>query len=212
MYSRGMVALPVIDDVYRVLFHWAATGGQTAANVMHFKAPTLSASAVASQIDASVTQNMWSNVLSTATVGYIQVTKLDGSSATYQLATSGTKWQGAAGGTDFVPNVSTVVSLRTGQRGQRHRGRVFLPFQSETNIANGVRTDSLSGGQTDWNTFLNAMATGLAPLHVASYGHSEYVKNHTIVTNSWTPDSTVVLTATVEQTLATQRRRQSRLR
>lgn len=167
---------------------------------------------MANLLDLTVTQNMWVNVQNTCSVNYMQVTKLDGIGATYQQATTGSKWTGGDGSGDWVPNVATVVSLRTGQRGQRHRGRLYLPFQGELNISNGVNTSSIVAGQTAWANFLAGMATGLGPMVVATYGHSEYVKNHQIVTHTWTPDSTPVLTATVEATLATQRRRQTRLR
>lgn len=204
--------LPVIANTYRCAINWTHGSGQKASNVMHFRAPTLDAVGVANAIDSNVTTNMWNNVLAAATVTSLYVTKLDGVAASYIKTTSGAKWSGTAGASDWAPNVASIVSFRTAKRGQRNRGRIYLPFQAETNTTAGVLPAGVAANQTAWNTFLTAMATATCSLVVASYGRSEYIKNHQLVTAVWTPEANDVTSIVVETTLGTQRRRQSRLR
>lgn len=207
-----MVTLPSIADTYRCQMFWRHSNGQSAANVMHFHKAGSSAALLAAALDANVTANMWANVSGSASVAELHVTPLDGISATYVLAVSGAKWTGAGGVGDEVPQAAAVVSLRTTQRGQRHRGRLYLPFQNEANIANGSLVGSLATFQTAWNSFQTAMTGAGFILCIASYGHSEYVKNHQVVTRTWAAFTTDVNAIILEQTLGTQRRRQSRLR
>jgi len=189
--------LPIITNIYRVALIWTGPSGQHAVNVMHFSRASSSASAVASAIDASVTSAMWTDIQNGWSVNQLQVTPLDGSSATFLLAVTGAKWTGTTAG-DFVPGASAIVSLRTGLRGRSHRGRIFRPGIAEASMSNGqLTTGSVATTQTAWNTFLTTVTTAGATPVVASYLHQ-------------TADS--VTSYLCELVLGTQRRRQSRLR
>lgn len=189
--------LPVIADTYRVALNWVHTNGQHAVNVMHFYRTSSTAVAVATALDANVASGMWLGVSSGAHVSSIEVTALDGASATYVLGTSGAKWTGSATGDVLVP-FSVVVKLSTGNRGRSNRGRVFLPLVGASNITAGVWTTAgLATSQTAWNTFLTAMTTATTFPVVASYKLAS---------------QRFVTSFLVEATLGVQRRRQERLR
>jgi len=207
-----MVGLPTIADTFRCALKWSHTNGQTAVNVMHIHAPTKTPADVASGLDANVTAAMWGFVNVGASVNELQVTKLDGSSATYLLAVSGAKWTGGTTSGDFTPALAMCVSARTGLRGRRNRGRLYLPYISESVASNGSASSAVTSCQSAWDTFLSTMtAAGLTPC-IASYGFSQYRKGTTVITNTWTPTQNAITKYTVESILATQRRRQGRLR
>lgn len=189
--------LPIITNIYRVALNWTGPGGQHAVNVMHFSRAGSNAAAVASAIDASVTSAMWTDVQNGWSVTSLEVTPLDGSSATYTLAVTGAKWTGTTAG-DFTPGAAALVSLRTNLRGRSHRGRIYRPGIAEASQTNGqLTTGSVATTQTAWNTFLTTVTTAGATPVVASYLHQ-------------TADA--VTSYLCELVLGTQRRRQTRLR
>lgn len=188
--------LPVIADTYRVALNWTGPSGTHAVNVIHLLKSGTTAASIASTMDANVTTNMWNNVSASAQVTSLQVTPLDGSSATYVLNTTGAKWTGPNVGTDFAPAVANVISLRSNFRGRSKRGRVYMPYQAEAGMSNGVNGNTALS-QTAWNNWLAAMiAAGAQPV-IASYKLASQVPITAII---------------VESVLGTQRRRQSRLR
>lgn len=191
-----MATLPVIPDVYRVAFNWTGPGGTHAVNVMHFLKASTTAAAVASTIDANVTANMWNNVSLSASVTSLVVTPLDGTSSSYTLTTTGAKWTGPQATSAYVPAAANVIKLQSTLRGRSNRGRIYLPFQSEGGMTNGVN-DNTALSQTAWNNFLTAMTTAALQPVIASYLHA---------------NQHVVSAYTVESAIGTQRRRQSRLR
>lgn len=164
---------------------------------MHFRKTASNASAVATNIDASVTAAMWHAVSSTASVTRLDVTPLDNITATLNFPVTGAKWTGGTGA-DFVPQVAGLVSLRTSLRGPEHRGRVYLPFIAEADVTNGSFISAeVTAGQAAWSTFVTAVAAAGSTLVVASYVLQTAAN---------------VTSALFETQLATQRRRQSRLR
>ena len=194
--------LPVITDTFRCAFKWQSSTGQTAINVLHFTtlAPA-TAPDVFEMLQDTWTRNMTFVVSNTAIINEIDITPLDGTSATFTGATGGgLQWTGSAGG-DFVPALACVVKLQTASRGRSHRGRIFLPFVGEAENVNGVlNAGDVATMQTDWNAFLAAVkvdATTPANLMVASYKLALAFG---------------VVNANVEGIGATQRRRQGRLR
>jgi hypothetical protein len=192
-----MAPLPVIADVYRLTLLWVHASGQRAVNVLHVHRTTSTAASVATLIDANVTANMWQPLSSGASVQELHVLKLDGTSSTYELLTSGAKWTGGTSG-DFIPQAAVLISLKTGLRGPSNRGRIFLPFTTETSSGNGtLQTASQATMETAWSAFIAALGTGATTLVVASYAHAIF---HNV-------DS-----FNVELPLATQRRRQDRVR
>ena len=124
------------------------------------------------------------------------VTPLDGVTAT-QNWYSGFTFTGGTGG-NFIPAVAALVSLKTHRRGARGRGRLYLGPVSEGAVVNGQCTPYVSMSAA-WRDFADAIPTSPTEmsLGVASYTHA---------------DVNGVTSLKVEQELATQRRRQSRLR
>jgi hypothetical protein len=213
-----MPPLPVISGVQRVAFNWrVGTSGPTATNVMHFKGASTDTLALKNLLNTTITTNMWFGVAIGTGVYEVEITPLDGTSATVVYPVSGGGWNGSLTATQHSPATATVVSFKTATRGRRARGRIYIPFQDEQVMNGGITTSSVTAAQTAWDTFRTAMATGTYPLVVASYGHSLHKTKtsgggFTMTPVTWTPDSYPVTSIQVETTFGTQRRRQSRLR
>lgn len=143
----------------------------------------------ASQLDASG---------NSSSIDTLFVTPLDGvtASTSYPTGSSG-KWVGTQSG-DMVPATAAVIKLTTTLRGRSHRGRVFLPFITETAQTNGKLLTGITGVlQTAWGNFLVALGISGIEWVVASYKLST---------------AQVVNNVLAEQALGTQRRRQTRYR
>lgn len=194
----GVAPLPIIPDTWRAAFIWSCPAfTRKATNVMHFLYASPDAATLFSKISANVTATMWAATRSDTLIESVTLTPLDGAGASTEHATSGAKWAGqATGGSDVVPQACPLVSLRTGVRGRSYRGRVYLPWPSEGSIASGsLGSSQQTTMQSAWTAFVTAMDATSAPLVVASYKNASQA---------------LVTTATVEQLLATQRRRQPR--
>lgn len=203
------IPLPVIPDTFRCALRWTASGGQTAVNVMHIgtavsgKTPLQ----VFTCLDAHVTEAMWDTAGGSASIGSVDITKLDGTSATVTFPTgSPAKWSTAGAG-DYVPALAAILKLQTGLRGRNHRGRLFLPFVGEANNVNGAMpTAEATAVTAAWHTFQLAIiadATTSCDLVVASYDRRHAGAG---------AEATAVSALGMEVTLGTQRRRQGRLR
>jgi hypothetical protein len=218
VWCSVMATLPTITGVHRVAFNWrVSTSGPFATNVMHFLAGSMTPSALRTAIDANVTTGMWVGIALGTAVYQLQITPLDGVSATEVFTVSGSKWAGSNTAGEYSPASSFVVSFKTGTRGRRARGRIYLPFPLESQIASGVSSGAVSGAQTAWDNFRAAMNTATAPQVIATYGHSLHKTKtsgggYTMTPVTWTATSYLVTSTTVESVLGTQRRRQSRLR
>lgn len=198
-----MAHLPVIAHTFRCALNWTESGGQTAANVIHIfdQSGTATAANIATALDNAAAGGMWACVVPTASVTDIGITPLDGTTATQHFTpATPSHWVGQ-NGTQFVPQVAVIVKLSTGLRGREHRGRVFLPFVAESSINDGFLDSTQATAMTsDWNDFQDDLNTSTpnALLVVASY--------------KLATQDTVIEPLTVETVLATQRRRQGRLR
>lgn len=199
----SMAPLPVIANVHRCALEWGLGSSQHAANVIHVHttAGVATTAQVYACLNRNVTAAMWSSVGGSASVTDVNITPLDGVSPTTDFPTgSPAKWTGPGGG-QTTPAVATLVKLTTDLRGRSHRGRVYLPFQSEAAEADGALNPATqTAAQAAWTTFLVDIASDATTpmtLVVASYllGSARNVQ-----------------TVTVEGMLATQRRRQGRLR
>lgn len=201
--------LPVIPNTYRVAFNWLAGVAMTATNVMHFRAAAgfPDPAAISEVLDDCVTANMWNSVAGSAQVQEIVVTPLDGTSGSVTFAKNTLPAYGGGAGGDPVPAVAAIAKLTTGVRGRSNRGRVYIPFISEGQMVNGQIT---GGGDvfmsTAWNTFnvaLGADADTPTDFVVASYDRAHHGAG---------AHATTIIDVVVELALATQRRRQTRLR
>lgn len=200
-----MPALPVIADTFRVVLKWTHATGQTAVNVLHIHDDTGTATRtdIYNALNTHVSSSMWGIVAQGGSVTEVDITPLDGSTATATFLTgSPSKWTGASGNVSdpFFPAGSGLLKLQTDLRGPAHRGRVFLPFVPENEVTDGSIDGSIASTvSTAWETFRNALLTNspAVSLDVASYKHAS---------------TTPVQKVTCEPVIATQRRRQNRLR
>lgn len=97
------------------------------------------------------------------------------------------------------PNCSTLVSKNTGRAGRKYRGRFFLPgllAENEVDNLGNIGAGTLSAFQSDVNSFLSD-ATGSVPLD--TYG--------LVLLHSGSTTPTDLVSLTVKQKIATQRRR-----
>jgi hypothetical protein len=204
------IPLPVIANVFRCAFttHDAATG-LNAVNVMHVRAASSGKTPtdVWNCINAHWTGNQQAHEGVSTTVTQFAITPLDGSTATQIFATGGgAKYVGNSSG-DTMPAVAALFTIRTLLRGRQNRGRLYLPFVSEGSATNGFLTSGVQGGlQTAWLTFFTGiLADATTPL---TPGVASYDRAHGGASAHFTPE----FSSSVESVLATQRRRQTRLR
>lgn len=97
---------------------------------------------------------------------------------------------GQAPGEDLPQVVSGIITKRTGLPGRRNRGRVYLPFPTETdNAAAGVPSVAYRAKLSQWATLL------LEPMTITTFGGSSLVLtpgvhhrvgNTTTIVTGWT--------------------------
>jgi len=205
------IPLPVIPFTWRVTLNWQDdTTGQIAANVLHIRntGGDNDDDALTSVLDAAVDSQQWDPMADAWEMKFFEMLALDGVSTTaVHVPANPLVWQGHTGG-QYDPAVSCVISLRTGVRGRANRGRIYLPSPAESQRGYGRLTDgSETTAAAAWANFLNDLNTGVGgstwELVVASYDRKH---------NGLGAHATPVSGLTVEPVLATQRRRQSRLR
>jgi hypothetical protein len=164
------------------------------------EAGTPSAGDIGDAIVAAWPNHMMTGIPASVAMDYIDVTPLDGTSTTVRTPTgSAGEFVGEQTG-DWSPQVASVVKLQTGLRGRSFRGRVFRPFTAEETASDGFLDNAnVLLLQTAWENFIASLAADAFSdtLVVASYKLAE---------------KTPVVAVSAERALATQRRRQSRLR
>ena len=188
----------MINDVFRVALNWSAPASSlNATNVIHFRNAGGSSGDLTLKMNSHVTAGMWGTVSHLASITDVVVTPLDGGSVSVPFLTgSPTKWAGAGGSGDFIPQAATIMKLLTARRGRSYRGRVFLPFVPEASQAQGTLvTGDVDAEAAAWATFMSDMAGDSYDLVVASYSLA-------------TADDVVAIAG--EYKTATQRRRQKR--
>lgn len=192
------MALPVISNVYRCALNWSESSqGQTAENVIHVRAPSGTAAEVAAALSTDLQVDQWTYTVSTATINSVTVTPLDGSSASYEAALSGSNVTGGTSG-NWTTSSCIVVTMYTDARGRSYRGRSYTPFLSATAQADGqLNGPVMAHIVSAWNAFQLALNGDTMYLCVASYKHAS---------------SHDVTSFKVLQGCGTQRRRQERVR
>jgi hypothetical protein len=138
---------------------------------MHLRSASLDEAGIRAALNANWTNNMQKTMASTYDQDTMEIIKLDGTSPTQTFAGVGNS--SGQGNDQVVPQVATIISLRSLQRGPQGRGRLFLPAVAE-NMQNNGRLDptNLALQQTAWEDFIDAMSLDSADLVVASYTHS----------------------------------------
>ena len=185
--------LPVITDVMRVVWNYThAASSTTFHNVMHHRPAGGDASDLADAIEANITKECYDTTGNSFQVTSVDVTPLDGTSATVHRIVA----PGVSSSADMIPQGCVVVSLGTAKRGRSFRGRVYIPATQEGAQTNGIiNSGNLDNVQDAWDAYRIAMATDLVPLVVASYELAS---------------AEDVTTTTARETLYTQRRRAGR--
>jgi hypothetical protein len=200
--------LPVIPNTFRCALKWATPSG-TAVNVIHILAGdgTSTPTSIFEALDDAVTVGMWAPVFGSCSITGVDVTPLDGVSATTSFSTGApAKWSGSSGGEALVAPAA-IIKLTTAVRGRNRRGRIFLPGISSNAFQNGFIVDGSDVTATiAWNTFQNTLAAD-APAGFAVVVAS-YDRRHGGVG----AHAQIVTTFLCEPAAGTQRRRQGRLR
>jgi hypothetical protein len=211
--------LPVLPDTFQAVIDWSATGGQTAKNVMYF-AFTESGddAALAAALDDNVTANMFHTISSEASAATCSIRAMDGEAAPQPFPL--TNWNGTEG-EEWVPATACCLTLYTAVSGRTNRGRLYLPFTAESVQDDGLFIGDASTVVTPaWNAFLTAMAADGWVMVVASLitEHTHTVHNEDgsvtrgVPVGAAVPHTNPVTRIAQQVVVATQRRRQSRLR
>jgi hypothetical protein len=198
-----MAPLPTIAGCVRVTLPFNPAGAFAPVNVFHFETELDTEEEIGDAFSAgwqavrASDEPLWA-VSSSFIASHLEIIKLDGSSATYEY-TLPTVIQGNTAG-DMSPASAAVVTLATGQRGPRGRGRKYLGPLAESKIADGqLETASQTQMQDAWDGLLAEWDSPLGNIRmvVASYTHGDM---HTVTSTK------------VQKILGTQRRRQDMLR
>jgi hypothetical protein len=170
-----------------------------AVNVMHLQdmSGTKDAAEVFLDLDTQFSTHLWEPLCSGAVVTEVEITPLDGTSATVSFATDQSDtWHSGTDG-QCIPQMAAITKFSTPQRGRQGRGRLYLPFVSE-NVQSGGALSSLGPWQAAWTALLADLITAQElALVVASYTHTSF---------------SLVNRVTCEHQTGTQRRRQQRNR
>lgn len=195
------MALPVIPNVMRVTYNFESYLGVTPRIIHHFLTATADEVEFGENLWAALPDGLFGPMHSSFEPYSLSVIALDGVQATAIVprpTTDPPELCNANG--EILPAVCALVSLRSGIRGPRGRGRSYVGPICENTCSDGV-LDGLwiNDTQAAWDALPGALgamdpAAGLA---VASYVHEE---------------ANLVQSIIVERPLATQRRRQDQLR
>lgn len=179
------MALPTINGVVRASFRGLMPSGKQWANVWHLRYAAGASSPGPVEIaamDAKMARMYTGTIYSG---GSCWLTFCSGActliDATYYVL-NGTAGPivinhaangGVAAGTAQASEVAQVLSLRTGLRGRRYRGRIYLPGTAVASTTNGILS---AGVVTTTLAQINALQTDLQSIQweigVASYGES----------------------------------------
>lgn len=194
-----MPPLPVITGVVRLTWNFAPVAGVTPRIVQHLFPATTNMEDLGGAISDSATEGLFGPMLAGHEPETVSLLPLDGTSPTYEASISPTDPL-CLGTGQMMPAVCALVQFKTGQRGPRGRGRSFVgPIVEQANLDGVLDAATRTNLEDAWINFsigLSSHADG-ALLTVASYTHED----HNLVTN-----------LTVDNLVATQRRRQDQLR
>lgn len=209
------MALPVIGGVARCAVKGLTALGTTWVNVHHMQYALGASSPGPTEINAldpllarlytgtSFTGGAnWFNYCGTGTqLVEIDYTVLDGAALGITIPHPVTLSAGAP----LPAEVAHVLTLITGHRGRRYRGRVYLPAVQSSNIdvKGNLTTTVQTAIQTQYMGMLAAMGAIQWTPVVASYGHGTIHK----VPTTWTPFATPITSVRMDLQPDVQRRR-----
>lgn len=188
------MALPVIPNTFRCTLNYAAVNGCSPVNVFHVQSTLGSAAAVAEALWTAEVEGLLLPVPAAFEPTSYTVIELDGSSASFEFPRPvGSETLCLAEDEEPIMEGAVVLSLRTGVRGPRGRGRLFIGPIGE-NIQNEGRIvgDSLTLLAPIWEEYITNLVGEDCVMSVASYAHAE---------------ANFIAGVTVQPYMATQRRR-----
>lgn len=189
----------IIADTYLVTLNWSRYLGVQPRNVLGFKSVGTNEAHVGTVVAANLTTAMFQNMEAGHVLNDISVLPLDGTTASLQVAVAGV--HGGQSVNHIQPAVCAVVSLKTGLRGPRHRGRVYLGPMSTNSLLDGIMTVGIGTTMfAAWSTFWVACNAGAPPVSLA------------VVSRKHADVNLVASAPFIELPAATQRRRQTELR
>ncbi len=112
---------------------------------------------------------MWLLSADQPKVNSVEITPLDGVTASQTFATGApAKWT-SLGAPDLILQGAAVLSLKSTLRGPKYRNRIYLPWTGEGSQVNGtLAAASVALATTAWTNFFAAMTTALYPPTVVS--------------------------------------------
>lgn len=217
-YAETAMPLPTIAGTVRATFRGSNVAGQQWANVMHFQYAGGASSPGTSEINALDAKllRLYSGTAYTTGAPWLTLcspdTKLIDASY-YPLSVTGSAQViahsqiGTGGANSNQPaEVAHVLTLRTGTRGRRYRGRIYLPAVTVLNMA-GASGTMTSTSMANFLTQARGLLADLASIQwawgVASYGHGTVGGQP----STWTPFFTALTDVTMDAVPDVQRRR-----
>jgi len=162
------MALPVLPTTFRIVFSGGWNGTRDAwANVLFFQ----EIGAPLTPVDvANSTEDPWTTfwgTFNTSDVSWdgLQVTKLDGTTPTFDRVEIGT---GGSTGVSVPHQCSMVITHQTETRGRSFRGRTFLAGHGQDKISSG---DSSLWDGAHVSAVDNAWAIFISAMHDNGLGH-----------------------------------------
>jgi hypothetical protein len=196
--------LPIMPDVWQVVWNWSATGGQIANNVYYVQSASTDPASVFATLQSAQTADMLGMVAIGARVATVQLTRLDGSAPSVEFTTTGAQWDGTAAG-DWMPAAAAVITKTPSVRGRGRKGRFYIPFVAETAATNGRLVElNIPDWQAAWSAYLGALVGATTPMLVIGVGDAQAIPPRP-------PFRSQVVALTLHAALGTQRKRQSRL-
>lgn len=145
----------VIPNTFRVVWNWTGPG-VNAHNVTHFQTTRTKDELAEVLLDESanlVTTHLWQPIQQDYQCTSLDITPLDGVTATEQYVPTVVRHSGQSGG-DAMPNSAGVLTLTTGQQGRSRRGRIFMgPMGEGAQAAGLIGTPSMTAWAGSWEQF-----------------------------------------------------------
>lgn len=210
--------LPTITGVVRVSCRGTNVAGQQWVNVLHFQHGNPGTSFTNSDINAldAKLARLYSGTAYTTGVPWLTICTsntqlvdftyypLDGTSS--PTVTPHAALGAAASTTNQPSEVAHVLTLRTGIRGRRYRGRIYLPAAG-TGAMSGTTGQMITANVNNFLTQARGLLADLQTIQwywsVVSYGHGTLHG----VPQTWTPFSTPLTDVNMDGVADVQRRR-----
>jgi len=169
------MTLPVISGIVRMALTWTNGDGapESVHNVLHFDGDTGDVTDLANSFNAALT-DVDNNALIALSTQYqltsITCIPLDGTSGGTTVSVDGPFGQATG---DYIAQGCQVLSLYTGRRGPRGRGRIYIGPVGETVQENGHVAVTAATFVAAWQSVFDTLSGLGADLVVASYAHAD---------------------------------------